>query len=48
MKVSHRKRDIVADGPVKEKTRCPRNFLRLFGIRKMRVSAEEQRVRDGM
>ena len=25
-----------------------RNFLRLFGVRKMRVSAEERRVRDGV
>ena len=34
------------EGPMKEKARCPWNLLRLFGIRKMRVSAVERRVRD--
>ena len=35
-------------GPVKEKARSPWNFLRLFTIRKMRLSAKERRVCEGM
>ena len=36
------------EGPAKEKAHCPWNFLCLFGIWKMRVSAMERRVRDGL
>ena len=39
------------EGPIKnkqKKARCPWNLLRLFGLRKMRVSAEERKVRDGI
>ena len=36
------------EGSMKEKACCPWNLLRLFEIRKKRVSAEEQRVRDAV
>ena len=36
------------EGPMEEKAHCPWNLLCLFGTWKMQVSAEEQRVRDGI
>ena len=34
-------------GPMYDNARCPWNFLRLIGMRNIRVSAEERRVREG-
>ena len=49
LSMSHREKKIVPDGKTNEKkAHWPWNLLRLFGIRKMRVSAEERRVRDGL
>ena len=45
---TEKRRLFQMEGSMKEKARCPWNLLRLFRIRKMRVSAEERRVCDGV
>ena len=35
-------------GPMCDDARCPRDVLHLLGMRNIRVSAEERRVREGV
>ena len=47
LSMSHREREIVPDTGINER-KGALSFLHLVRVRKVRLSAEERRVRDGM